>query len=255
MEIISSRKKQDSRKFNESLLETCSAEADTVAACPGQVQPIANPHASKRTMEMYSSYPRLSDFTRKFNLSDLQRWASAPHLCGMRGAEYCMFAPNAPTIGMMADAYGPIVTAGWLGNHINHLLQMFSMPAEKKPTVDMLRMTGLAWITSWPQLKITEIWVFFFDVISGKYGQVAYGCLELSSLGSYLSIHIATRLQKQARVVAHAKAQKMQAELERTNKERKNAISLYKSEAYKALPQEQQKSLRDFVGRFIDIQE
>lgn len=202
---------------------------------------------------MYSNYPRFRDFTQKFNLGDLQKWASAPQMGGMKGADYCKFAPSAPTIGMMADAYGVTVTAGWLGNHINHLLKMFSMPADKKPTVDMLRMAGVAWITAWPQLKVTEIWVFFFDVLAGKYGQVAYGCVELSTLGSYLSSHMEARLQKQARMEAHVQAMKVQKEMERAEQERKNAITLFQSEGFQALPKEQQESIRGFVKHFLDI--
>ncbi len=204
---------------------------------------------------MYSDFPRFSDFTRKYNLGDLQRWAAAPYLGGMTGAEYCMFAPGAPTVGMMADAYGAVATAGWIGNHINHLLKLFSLPAEKKPTVDMLRMAGLAWITSWPQLKVTEIWVFFFDILAGKYGQVAYGCVELSTLGSYLASHMETRIKRQARVDAHAKAIKAQQELEQAEQERKNAITLFQSEAFDSLSQDKQESIRDFVRRFISAGE
>lgn len=148
---------------------------------------------------MFAEYSRFEDFCAKYNLNDLQAWATAPSIGGMKGKEYCQFAPKAPTIGMMSDAYGVTKTAGWIANHINCLLKMFCLPPDRKPDVETLRQVGKAWICSWPQLKVTEIWVLFYDILGGKYGQIAYGGIELSTIGAYLAKHMEVRLDRQAR--------------------------------------------------------
>lgn len=203
---------------------------------------------------MFTDFPRFKDFVTKFNLTDLQKWASAPKILNFRGSDYCKFSKTAPTVGMMTDAYGATITAGWIGNHINHFLGMFGVPPEKKPTVDMLRTAGRAWLTAWPQLKATEIWVLFYDILAGKYGQVVFGWIELSTLGAYLSKHMETRLAQQSRIDQHERSERAKAELHAFEKEKKRVYRLYQSEDFKKLPSERQNSLKKFLKIYYDIE-
>lgn len=151
---------------------------------------------------MAAEKPTMVDFMRKFTLENLQKWALAPKLGNYTGAEYCQVSQTAPTVGMLVDAYGFEDTAAFLTMHINAFIRQWGLPADRKPTESQLTVTALSWLSVYPHLKVTELWVFFFDIMAGKYGQLAYGTFELQSLGACLNVHLKNRLELQRTIDA-----------------------------------------------------
>lgn len=197
---------------------------------------------------MMTVYPRFNDFVKKFSLSNLREWATAPSLGGMTGADYCQFSTTAPTLGMVSDAYGVDSVAGWLASHLNQFLITSAVNPDRKPSTETLMQVGRSWLTEWPQLKVTELWVFFNEVLAGRYGQLVYGGVEMSSLGAFLAKHMECRLSRQARLDAARRAEVERKEREEFEREKQAAYDKFHSPEFLSLPLDKQESLRRFVS-------
>lgn len=198
---------------------------------------------------MLSKQPTFGAFIAKFSTANLRKWATMPTMTGttMSGRDYCMYAPTAPTVGMMEDAYGTEKTAAWIAGQIDLLLETFSYAADRKPTEDMLMAIGQAWLSTWPQLKVTEVWVFFNDLLGGVYGQTAYGRVELSTLGALLADHMRQRLARQARVDERRRTAELLAQRAQTEAERAGLVDLYSSESFGRLTPSERERVRKLV--------
>lgn len=200
---------------------------------------------------MMGKLPTVGEFLAKFSTANLRKWAAMPTMTGttMSGRDYCMYAPTAPTVGMMEDAYGTEKAAAWIASQLLNLLDMYSYDTDRRPDKDALLGIGQAWLSTWPQLKVTEVWVFFNDLLGGVYGQTAYGRVELSTLGALLADHMRQRLARQARVDERRRTAKLLAERAKIEADRARAVDLYHSESFGRLTP----SERERVKRFVDM--
>lgn len=61
------------------------------------------------------------------------------------------------------------------------------MIAREKPSNEQIRMMSLVIISTWPRLKLTQLMLFWVQLLSGKYGKL-YNCID--------PLDISTRLTK-----------------------------------------------------------
>lgn len=230
------------------------------------VKPAA-PTASLATRLMVASKgPTFEQFLHRFSAAKLQQWARAaagfmPKFPAVSGRTWCMASPFAPTLGMIRDGFGEAAAAKAVALNLFAFLSAFQFSADKKPTAEQIQQVAAAWVSAYPTGKITELWVFFDDVMSGAAGDLVYGHLELSTLGAAYSRFIDRRnvLVADLRKKRAAEERRHEMETERVRAagyvpdetERARMLALLNDkQKFKALPPNYQASVRAFCEKW-----
>lgn len=144
----------------------------------------ANPAASLQARRLLARWPSFEAFAAHFSLQNLTSWPKAPNISGFDGRTYCLVATNAPTLGLLSDMFGADKAGAWIAVQLYNLVKLFTVDGARKPTAEVIRAVADSWVQEYPHGKVTELWVFFAEVLAGSDGQqTAYGSIELANLG------------------------------------------------------------------------
>lgn len=226
-----------------------------MAVCP------ANPAASLQTRRLLARWPTFESFAAHFSLQNLTSWPKAPNISGFDGRTYCLVATNAPTLGMLADMFGAEKAGGWLAVQLYNLVKLFSVDGGRKPAAEVIRAVADSWVQEYPFGKVTELWVFFAEVLAGSDGQqTAYGSIELANLGKRYrafidrrNVLIAQWTKKIERMRARKEMERREAEARfrtPTEEEKSRMLAILRSRNFDKKPPIYQLQVKAFCEKY-----
>lgn len=134
------------------------------------------------------SHSDFDSFRRTYNAVDLIRWAQNPET-----ATRCMVTTKSPTIGALAVKYSHDVAVFWLVSVLSNINGYLQLDESRKMTKEQLSMMAVSWISEYPRLKCSEVWVFLLKLFAGRYGQLVYGSFNPMAIGVALSQYLKER--------------------------------------------------------------
>lgn len=194
--------------------------------------------------------PTIRHFSQKYNAVALLRWATNPMTRGR-----CMTTRDAPTLGMLEEVYGWEQAVGWLRSAMSNINGYLNLTAEKEISEGQLNLLAISWVTEYPQLKCSEVWVFLMKLFAGRYGQIVYGSVNPMAIGAALEKYLTERRAleyEQLQKERQAQREKEDAEYEKIKEETK---ALYASEGFKSLPEDRQKAIQFFIDKITKKEE
>lgn len=196
---------------------------------------------------MAVAMPTILHFSQKYNAASLLKWATNPAT-----RERCMTTRNAPTLGMLDMVYGWEAAVGWLRSAMSNINGYLNLTAEKEISESQLNLLAISWVSEYPQLKCSEVWVFLMKLFAGRYGQVVYGSVNPMAIGAALEKYLTERRAleyEQLQRERQAQREREDAEYEKSKEETK---ALFASEGFKNLPEDQQKAIKFFIDKITE---
>lgn len=166
-----------------------------------------------------------------------------------------MTTRDAPTLGMLEEVYGWEQAVGWLRSAMSNINGYLNLTAEKEISEGQLNLLAISWVTEYPQLKCSEVWVFLMKLFAGRYGQIVYGSVNPMAIGAALEKYLTERRAleyEQLQKERQAQREKEDAEYEKIKEETK---ALYASEGFKSLPEDRQKAIQFFMDKITKKEE
>lgn len=156
--------------------------------------------------DIKQKYPSASVFYDTYSPQNCMKWA-------VMSKKRCLFG-TAPKLKDVMLSYGIDKAVAWLNLHLLELLQITNNGNADKLEVRVLSMISYSWISQYPNLKVSELWVYFLEYISGKEGKKLYGSLDLTEIGSEIRIKLKLR-EKEEENMYKKDLQKEEEELKR----------------------------------------
>lgn len=135
---------------------------------------------------MLRRWPTVDAFAGAYSPANLFGWA-------LRIRDRCLLSTISPTMGMLSMGYGPDAAGGWLAEQLISVNGLFNLPVDRQLQAPQCIVAASVWVSAYPRLKASEVWVFLADWMGGLYGKKLFGAVDLTEMGDDLGLHLRRR--------------------------------------------------------------